>query len=207
MSRMGGPSEWNGTAEPGRIYTMQEGEESRLGNGRIPKTVKPGCKLLCIEQSGDCFYEYRPLIERPGTRRTYPDGRKEAKYYLGKQFGAYQLGKKGRKLRSWKFHFLMARLDAWLPFVVMFFLFVVSAHAGAPASVYGKVQIVNAFPDYKVRVVDAFADLDVQVVNAFPDKPGKWEIVNSAARYKIQFVTIGEDFTVHFVNHSPAPKK
>lgn len=38
---------------------------------------------------------------------------------------------------------------------------------------YGKVQVVNAFPDFKVQVVEAFPDLKVQEVNAFPTKCGK----------------------------------
>ena len=33
---------------------------------------------------------------------------------------------------------------------------------------FGKVQIVTAFPDVKVQVVDAFPDVKVQFVTAFP---------------------------------------
>lgn len=57
---------------------------------------------------------------------------------------------------------------------------------------WGKVRVVNAFPDIKVQVVDAFPDLKVQKVNAFPDSLGKW-----------QFVTSGEDFTIQYVNAFP----
>jgi hypothetical protein len=35
---------------------------------------------------------------------------------------------------------------------------------------YGKVQIVNSFPDIKVQVVNSFPDLKVQKVSSFPDK-------------------------------------
>ena len=32
---------------------------------------------------------------------------------------------------------------------------------------HGKVQIVDAFPDFTVKIVDAFADIDMQLVNSF----------------------------------------
>ena len=47
--------------------------------------------------------------------------------------------------------------------------------------IYGKIQLVDAFPDYKVKVVDAFPDLKVQKVTAFADSVGKWEIVDAFA--------------------------
>ena len=36
------------------------------------------------------------------------------------------------------------------------------------AGIYGKIQCVNAFPDYKVEVVKSFPDLKVQIVDSFP---------------------------------------
>lgn len=57
---------------------------------------------------------------------------------------------------------------------------------------WGKVKVVNAFPDIKVQVVDAFPDLKVKRVDAFPDNLGEW-----------QFVTFGEDFTIQFVDSFP----
>ena len=36
---------------------------------------------------------------------------------------------------------------------------------------YGKVQVVDAFPDFKVQFVDAFPDFDIQYVDAFPGVP------------------------------------
>ena len=38
---------------------------------------------------------------------------------------------------------------------------------------YGKIQVVNAFPDLKVRVVTAFPQLKVKKVDAFPDRCGE----------------------------------
>jgi len=72
--------------------------------------------------------------------------------------------------------------------------------------IYGRIQFVNAFPDYKVKVTNAFADLHVQRVTAFPDKPGKWQIVNAFPDYKIQLVDSFPDFTIKYVNAFPGPQ-
>ena len=72
--------------------------------------------------------------------------------------------------------------------------------------IYGRIQFVNAFPDYKVKVTDAFADLQVQKVTAFPDQAGKWQIVDSFPDYKIQLVDSFPDFTIKWVNAFPGPK-
>ena len=58
---------------------------------------------------------------------------------------------------------------------------------------YGKVKIVDAFPDLKVQIVDAFPDLKVQVVDAFPDKCGKWKMADAFPDVKIQMVTAFPD--------------
>ena len=71
------------------------------------------------------------------------------------------------------------------------------------AKIYGKIQFVNSFPDYKVQIVNSFPDLKVKVVNSFPDKPGKWKIVNSFPDYKIQIVNSFPDFKVKYVNSFP----
>ena len=69
--------------------------------------------------------------------------------------------------------------------------------------IYGKIQIVNSFPDYKVQVVNSFPDLKVQVVNSFPDKPGKLQMVNSFPDYKIHIVNSFPDFKIQYVNSFP----
>ena len=74
---------------------------------------------------------------------------------------------------------------------------------GDVAKIYGKIQFVNSFPDYKVQIVNSFPDLKVQVVNSFPDKVGKWKIVNSFPDYKIQIVNSFPDFKVKYVNSFP----
>lgn len=36
-------------------------------------------------------------------------------------------------------------------------------------ALYGKIQFVDRFPDYKVQIVKSFPDLKVQIVDRFPD--------------------------------------
>ena len=73
--------------------------------------------------------------------------------------------------------------------------------------VYGRIQYVDAFPDYKVEVVDSFEDLSVQEVTAFPDQPGKWQIVDSFPDYKIQKVNAFGDFKIRYVSSFPGPHR
>ena len=68
---------------------------------------------------------------------------------------------------------------------------------------YGKVQIVDSYPDFKVKEVDAFADLHVQRVDAFPDACGKWQIVDAFPNFKVQFVDSFPDLEVKFVDAFP----
>lgn len=68
---------------------------------------------------------------------------------------------------------------------------------------WGKVQVVNSFPDLKVQVVNSFPDLKVQVVRSFPDKCGKWQMVNSFPDLKIQFVNSFPDVKIQYVNSFP----
>jgi hypothetical protein len=51
------------------------------------------------------------------------------------------------------------------------------SYKGKP--LYGKVKIVENFPDIKVKVVNSFPDLKVEVVDNFPDQCGKWQFVES----------------------------
>ena len=68
---------------------------------------------------------------------------------------------------------------------------------------YGKVQVVESFPDIKVQVVRAFPDLRVQQVEAFPNSCGKWQYVESFPDFKIQFVEAFPDLKVQFVEAFP----
>ncbi len=68
---------------------------------------------------------------------------------------------------------------------------------------YGRVKVVDRFPDIKVQVVTSFPDLKVQVVNSFPDRCGKWQIVSSFPDFKIQYVSSFPDIKIMMVNSFP----
>jgi hypothetical protein len=68
---------------------------------------------------------------------------------------------------------------------------------------YGKIQIVSAFPDIKVQVVSAFPDLKVHMVNAFPDSCGKWQAVTAFPDIKVQFVDAFPDVKIQYVDAFP----
>ena len=68
---------------------------------------------------------------------------------------------------------------------------------------YGKVKIVNSFPDFKVKIVDSFPDLKVKLVDSFPDSCGKWKIVDSFPDFTVQFVDSFPDFTIKMVESFP----
>lgn len=78
---------------------------------------------------------------------------------------------------------------------------------GKTFNLYGKVQIVNSFPDIKVQIVDAFEDLDVKLVEAFPDQCGKVKIVESFPDVKVQIVNSFPDIKVKIVDAFPGVKK
>ena len=68
---------------------------------------------------------------------------------------------------------------------------------------YGKVQIVDYFPDIKVQIVDYFPDLKVQKVEYFPTTCGKWQFVDYFPDLKIQFVDYFPDLKIQFVDYFP----
>lgn len=68
---------------------------------------------------------------------------------------------------------------------------------------YGKVKVVESFPDLRVQVVESFPDLKVQVVTSFPDKCGKWQFVDSFPDFTIQYVESFPDIKVKFVKTFP----
>ena len=68
---------------------------------------------------------------------------------------------------------------------------------------YGKIQVVNAFPDVKVQVVNAFPDVRVQRVNAFANSCGKWQMVTAFPNTRVQFVTAFPDVKIKYVTAFP----
>lgn len=68
---------------------------------------------------------------------------------------------------------------------------------------YGKVQVVDSFPDLKVRVVESFPDLKVKLVSSFPDNCGEWQMVESFPHVKVQFVQSFPDIKIQYVQAFP----
>lgn len=68
---------------------------------------------------------------------------------------------------------------------------------------YGKVQVVDSFPDIKVQVVTSFPDLKVEKVTSFPDSCGKWQFVDSFPDFKVQFVDSFPDVKIEYVSSFP----
>ncbi|NVZ59535.1 hypothetical protein HX797_24995 [Pseudomonas edaphica] len=57
------------------------------------------------------------------------------------------------------------------------------------SKIYGNIQYVDHYPDYKVQVVDHY-----------PDSAGKWKTVDHYPDYKIQIVDHYPDFTIQYVD-------
>ncbi len=70
-------------------------------------------------------------------------------------------------------------------------------------NLYGKVKVVQSFPDLKIQVVGSFPDLKVKWVQSFPDRCGLWQTVESFPDFKIQFVESFPDLKVQFVDSFP----
>lgn len=77
--------------------------------------------------------------------------------------------------------------------------------AGKPSKcdLFGKIQVVEHFPDVKIQIVDHFPDIKVQWVDHFPNAPGKWQRVDHFPDYKVQFVDHFPDYKVKLVDHFP----
>jgi len=69
--------------------------------------------------------------------------------------------------------------------------------------IYGRIQIVDSFPDCKVKIVSSFEDMRVKVVTSFSDDVALWEFVDSFPDYKIQIVDSFPDFTIRYVDSFP----
>ena len=78
---------------------------------------------------------------------------------------------------------------------------------GKTFNLYGKVKIVESFPDIKVQIVDSFEDLDVKLVENFPDQCGRVKLVESFPDVKVQIVNSFPDFKVKIVESFPGVKK
>lgn len=70
---------------------------------------------------------------------------------------------------------------------------------------FGRVQIVDSFPDIKVEIVKSFPDLRVIPVASFPDQCGRWRFVDSFPDFKIQYVESFPDLKIEMVESFPGP--
>ena len=70
-------------------------------------------------------------------------------------------------------------------------------------AIFGKIQIVDHFPDVKIQKVDAFPDIKVEWVEHFPDSPGKWQKVDHFPDFKVQFVDHFPDYKIEEVTAFP----
>lgn len=68
---------------------------------------------------------------------------------------------------------------------------------------FGKIQLVDSFPDVKVQVVESFPDIRVQKVTSFADSAGEWEIVEHFPDFKVQLVESFPDYKVQYVDSFP----
>ncbi len=77
---------------------------------------------------------------------------------------------------------------------------------GKTFNLYGKVKVVESFPDIKVQIVDSFEDLDVKLVESFPDDCGKVKLVESFPDVKVQIVNSFPDIKIKIVDSFPGLK-
>lgn len=70
-------------------------------------------------------------------------------------------------------------------------------------ALFGKIQVVDSFPDVKIQVVSSFSDIKVKWVDSFADDPGEWQRVDSFPDFKIQFVDSFPDYTIEVVDSFP----
>ena len=88
---------WGTGANIQTIYKyISQNDADRMGNcKRLPKE---GDLCLCVDHSGDCFYDY--YVIRKG---------KDNKWGIVFKFGAYYFGKKVKTLTERNFHLLLAK--------------------------------------------------------------------------------------------------
>lgn len=102
----------------------------------------------------------------------------------------------------------MSHLNLKLVLLLSLFLIANISMAGTVSSsctyngipLYGKVKIVNRFPDIKVKIVNSFPDLKVKNVQSFPTSCGKWQYVDSFPDFKIMFVDSFSDIKIKYVD-------
>ncbi len=79
-------------------------------------------------------------------------------------------------------------------------------HVPDKCCLFGRIKVVDSFPDVKIKLVSSFSDIKVKLVSSFPDKPGKWKFVDSFPDFKIKFVDSFPDYTIEYVDNFPSCK-
>ncbi len=74
---------------------------------------------------------------------------------------------------------------------------------GKAIPLYGKVKIVEHFPDLKVQIVEHFPDLEIVIVQHAPDDCGEVQLVESFPDVKVQIVEHFPDIKVRIVRAFP----
>lgn len=70
---------------------------------------------------------------------------------------------------------------------------------------FGKVKVVESFPDVRVKVVRSFPDLKVKQVDSFADECGEWQVVESFPDFTVQYVESFADIEITMVTSFPGP--
>lgn len=99
--------------------------------------------------------------------------------------------------------------------IVILSLFLLSFAADKPITpdckckgipLYGRVQFVDAFEDFRIQFVDVFPDIKVRFVDYNPSKCGEWRIVTTHPDFKVKIVDRSPDFKVRQVDAFPGIK-
>ncbi len=91
-------SRWGGGAIVGALYRLAEIDNDRLGNCWMAGRIKNGDLALCVQHSGDCFYDYILVKELGNGLRGLP----------GAAFGAYTCGEFQKEVPNRVYHLLAA---------------------------------------------------------------------------------------------------
>ena len=98
----------------------------------------------------------------------------------------------------------------WVPliFLCLNFCMTVKAEVGSNCTwkgipLFGKVKVVNSFPDIEVEVVSSFPDLKVKKVNSFANSCGEWIFVESFPDFTVKFVSSFPDIKIKYVSSFP----
>lgn len=89
---------WKGGALVGALYRVAtKGDLMRVGNSWMKGRVRIGDLLLCVEHTGDGFFDYMLVNEYEYGLKAIPESR----------FGAYALGDRGPEISGREYHLLL----------------------------------------------------------------------------------------------------